>query len=61
MMLRTSLVLMWRTRLEVSFASFEANLVQLQGGWQKNVIEKDKHDMRQLREACPEEVRAKTF
>lgn len=36
--------------------SFEANLVQLQGGWQKNLIEKDKHNMRQLREACPEEV-----
>eukprot|EP00435_Cladocopium_sp_Y103_P074523 s357_g49.t1 len=34
----------------------EASLIQLQGGWQKNQIEKDKHNLSQLRDACPEDV-----
>jgi len=34
----------------------EANLIQLQGGWQKNQIEKDKHNLSHLRDMCPEDV-----
>ncbi|CAK9102638.1 unnamed protein product [Durusdinium trenchii] len=34
----------------------EANWIQLQGGWQNNQIEKDKHDLAKLREECPEDV-----
>ena len=36
---------------------WQASLIQLQGGWQKNPIEKDKHNLSQLRAACPEDVR----
>eukprot|EP00931_Biecheleriopsis_adriatica_P048348 TRINITY_DN27935_c0_g1_i1.p1 TRINITY_DN27935_c0_g1~~TRINITY_DN27935_c0_g1_i1.p1 ORF type:complete len:5156 (-),score=1260.04 TRINITY_DN27935_c0_g1_i1:82-15549(-) len=34
----------------------EASLTQLKGGWQANRVEKDRQDLTELRESCPEHV-----